>query len=256
MGRGLAVLDALATRTGSATVTEIALAAGRERSQTSRVLTALSANGLAERDQLGYRLSPLVYASAQALTARRLLTEGLTALEQLSASTGEACFLGELYGDSTVTIAEALPRGERLIASWVGRAYPAFCSDAGQAVLWDAEDDEISAVLARTDFTSGGPRAASDVAGFIARIRTAQDRGYSIVDEEAEPGLLSVAAPVRDFRGEVIAAMQIVGPRERLLPRVDALGVDCRTAASVLSRTLGASDESPSTPFDQANTSD
>lgn len=244
MGRGFAVLDALAThaqqRRAPATVTEVALAAGRERSQTSRVLTALAANGLAERDSLGYQLSPLVYASTQALTARRLLTEGLTALEQVSATTGEACFLGELYGDSTVTIAEALPRGQRLIASWVGRAYPAFCSDAGQAVLWDAEDDEVSAVLARTDFSSGGPRAARDITEFIARIREARSRGYSIVDEEAEPGLLSVAAPVHDFRGEVIAAMQIVGPRVRLEARVEVLGHACRTAADELSRALGA----------------
>ncbi|MFF4585489.1 IclR family transcriptional regulator C-terminal domain-containing protein [Streptomyces sp. NPDC001388] len=43
--------------------------------------------------------------------------------------------------------------------------------------------------------------------------RTGWERAYSVVDEEAEPGLYSVAVPVRDFRDEVVAAVQVVGPR-------------------------------------------
>jgi DNA-binding IclR family transcriptional regulator len=239
MGRGMDVLFVLGSSTrmepAGVTVKTLADALARDRSQVSRTLSGLSAVGLSERVESGYRLPASIYASAQALTQRRLLTDGLTVLEETSALTGEACFLGVLSGASTVTIAEAVPPQTGLLGSWVGRAYPAFCSDAGQATLWDADDEEIGFVLSSSDFTSGGPNAPADIEEFIARLRIARARGYSIIDEEAEPGLMSVAAPVFDYRAEVVAALQVVGVRESFAPRIGALGACCRDAADRLS---------------------
>lgn len=249
MGRGMAVLDALGRLTAvpphRASVAEIASELDRDRSQVSRTLSFLAAEGYALRGpDRGYQLSWDSYAAAQDLTERRLRTDGLTAIEGLSAVTGEACFLGELAGDSTVTIAESVPPATRLIGSWVGRPYPAYCSDAGQATLWDASDTEVREVFARTVFDSPGPNAARDVEEFLTRLRQARARGFSIVDEEAEPGLFSVAAPVSDFRGETIAAVQVVGTRARLAPRVNELGEACSAVAEALSRALGAPERS------------
>ncbi|HWU45441.1 MAG TPA: IclR family transcriptional regulator [Humibacter sp.] len=243
MGRGLEILGALADLTAEpphrAKVSDVVATLHRERSQVSRTLKFLADTGLAVRDGAFYQLGWGWYAQAQALSARRLREDGLTVLESLSADTGEAAFLGCLQGDSTITIAESVPKRTRLIGSWVGRAFPAFCSDAGQAVLWDADDDEVRAVFARTDFTSSGPNAAPGVEEFLKRLRDARDRGYSIVDQEAEPGLYSVAAPVRDFRGESIAALQIVGVRRELVERTTELGRECANAAATLSTMLG-----------------
>lgn len=239
MGRGMDVLSALATLTVAhprgVSVSTVAAFLERDRSQVSRTLAHLASMQLAERTSLGYTVSPHPYAHSQALTETRLRTGGLTALEALSAETGEACFLGELYGDSTVTIAESVPPEIGLLGSWVGRAYPAFCSDAGQAVLWDANDAEIRDVFAQTDFTAGGPQAPRNVDAFLARLETSRQRGFSIVEEEAEPGLMSVAAPVFDFRGEVVAAMQVVGTVERLQDRIHDLGTACQRSAQRLS---------------------
>ncbi|RKS93350.1 IclR family transcriptional regulator [Microbacterium sp. AG790] len=245
MGRGFDVLSALAGLTAEnaagASVQQVAHALGRERSQISRTLAALHERGLAVRDDDGgYRLSWSWYADAQELVHRRLRTDGLAVLDALSATTGEACFLGVLAGDATVTIVESIPAGSRMIGSWIGRAYPAFCSDAGRAVLWDADDDEIRAVFADTDFASGGPRAARSVDEFLGRLAESRQRGFAIVDEEAEPELFSVSAPVWDFRGEVVAGLQIVGERAALSARVDELGARCIAAASALSHALGA----------------
>lgn len=238
-------LSALAAATSAspvgASVTEVAGALGRDRSQVSRTLAALSTHGLAERAHSNYRVSTQPYASAQALTEFRLRTDGLTVLERLSSRVQTPCFLGELNGDSTVTIAESIPGNSGLIASWVGRAYPAFCSDAGQATLWDADPSEVRAVFAQTDFSTGGPRAARNTEDFIERLTTARARGYSIVDEEAEPGLLSVAAPVFDYRSENVAALQIVGTRAALASRIAELGAHVRAEANALTLLLGGS---------------
>ncbi|MGN8026856.1 IclR family transcriptional regulator [Microbacterium sp. 22242] len=245
MGRGFDVLSALAalmvSAPGGASVQEVAHALGRERSQVSRTLAALADQRLVVRgEDHRYRLAWGWYAAAQDLTDHRMRTIGLDVLDDLAASVGEACFLGVLQGDSTLTIVESIPAESRMIGSWVGRAYPAFCSDAGQAVLWDATDDEVRTVFARTAFTSPGPNAPASADDFLGRLREARRRGYAIVDQEAEPDLYSVSAPVWDFRGETVAGVQIVGQRASLQPRTAELAGACTAAAEVLSAALGA----------------
>ena len=232
---------AVLTRGGQgASVTDVARALGRERSHVSRTLAALAEQDVVARDAgRRYRLSWGWYTAAADLVDRRVRLEGLSVLDDLAATTGEAVFLGVLRGDTTVTIVESVPAVSRMIGTWVGRAYPAFCSDAGQAVLWDATDDEVRAVLAATTFESEGPRAPRSVDDFLTRLHAARERGYTIVDEEAEAGLYSVAAPVWDFRGEVVAAIQVVGERVLLEPRTAALADACLSAAETLSTSLG-----------------
>lgn len=245
MGRGfdvLSTLAALSARTpGGVSVQDIAHALDRERSQVSRTLSALADRDLVVRSEdHRYRLAWSWYATAQDLMDRRLHTAGLQVLDELAETVGEPCFLGVLQGDSTLTIVESIPAGSGMIGSWVGRAYPAFCSDAGRAVLWDASDAEVRAVFARTSFASPGPNAPSSVDDFLDRLREARALGYAIVDQEAEPDLYSVSAPVWDFRDEVAAGVQIVGERDVLQPRAAQLVEACVAAAEALSAGLGA----------------
>lgn len=227
-----------------ATVSAIADALGRERSQISRTLATLDRSGLVNRHaDRSFTLAWGWYAGAQELTAQRMRTHGLTVLEDLSSQLGEATFLSVLQGDTTLTILESLPAASRMIGSWIGRAYPAYCSDAGRATLWDASDDEIRTVFAAAEFSSQGPNTPVSVDDFLSRLDDDRRRGHAIVDQEAEPGLYSVAAPVWDFRGEVIAAVQVIGTSEAMEPRSVACGEACARAAALLSRELGAPDD-------------
>ncbi|MGW2892195.1 IclR family transcriptional regulator [Streptomyces griseoruber] len=234
--KGLEALSALARGTAeglrhgsAASVAELARRMGRDRSQLSRTVTAMTAEEFVTRDDVSGGVTPhwRLYAAARDLTAHRLRTDGLTALEGMATETGESCYLGVLVGDTTVTVAERVPPGSRQLGSWIGRPYPAYCSDCGQALLSDADDDEVAAVFARTEFTPHGPRTPTGLDDFLRRLAVTRERGYSIVDEEAEPGLYSVAVPVRDFTDEIVAAVQVVGPRRRLEPRTQ----ECVAAA-------------------------
>lgn len=236
MGKGLDALEALADVArggeGMASLSALAARMGRERSQLSRSLDAMVAEGFAVKRPRAVALSWRLFGEGQDLVQHRLRTVGQTALEHVAAETGESAYLGVLVGDATVTIAERVPPGSRQLGSWIGRPYPAYCSDCGQALLLDADEDEVSAVLSRTSFVKHGPNTPADLADFLRRLEQSRRRGYSIVDEEAEPGLYSVAAPVKDFRGEIIAALQVVGPVERLKPVTATLAeVSLRWAA-------------------------
>ncbi len=241
MGRGMKVVFAVGARQQAgepgATVADVASDLGRDRSQVSRGLkVAQQEDFLIRGERLAYALHWGLYADAQAITEQRLRTDGLSALEGLVAATNEGCFLGVLQGDSTVTIGERVPADSRMIGSWIGRPYPAYCSDAGQALLWDASEEEVRTVFADTEFVGHGPNTPASVDDFLGRLEQARARGYSVVDEEAEPGLYSIAVPVRDFRGEVVAALQVVGPKSRLEGRRS----ECAAAAVEWGRWLEA----------------
>ncbi len=225
------------------TAAEVAALLGRDRSQVSRILKTLEAAGLLRRDpgSRRYAVSWELYARAQQVTERRLRRDGRTALEGVAADTGECAYLGVLRGASSVTVLEAMPPALASFVSWVGRGYPAYCSDAGQALLFDADRAEIEAIFAATTFVRHGPNTPVDLEDFLTRLAAARERGYSIVDQEAEPGLYSLAAPVRDFRGEIVAAVQVVGPRRRLHPRTD----ECATAVVTWSAWLTQALSSP-----------
>jgi IclR family transcriptional regulator, pca regulon regulatory protein len=224
MGRGIEAVLAIGARHTSGlpggTAADIATDLGRDRSQVSRSLRTAEQEGfLARTVKRSYALDWSVFTDAQLLTERRLQSDGGTALEALAAETDEACFLGVLRGDSTVTIGESVPAGSNLVGSWLGRPYPAYCSDAGQAALWETPDAQVRSVFSKVEFIRHGPNTPAGVEEFLARRQDAWRRGYSIVDEEAEPGLYSLAVPVRDFKSDVVAALQIVGIKERLEPR-------------------------------------
>ncbi|QSZ50790.1 IclR family transcriptional regulator [Arthrobacter sp. D5-1] len=230
MGRGMMALLAVGARHAEGfdggTVADVAARLGKDRSQVSRSLKGAQQEGFLTRsDQREYSLDWSILTDAQLVTEQRLKTDGLTALEGLATETNEACFLGVLSGNSTVTIGEQVPESANLVGSWLGRPYPAYCSDAGQALLWDAPDTEIRKIFSTVEFVRHGPNTPVSVDDFLERLNKARVRGYSIVDEEAEPGLYSLSAPIRDFKGDVAAALQIVGPKTRVEPQREAFAV-------------------------------
>ncbi|MGO4652926.1 IclR family transcriptional regulator [Arthrobacter sp. 2RAF22] len=224
MGRGIMAVLAVGSRNAEGlpggTVADIAADLGKDRSQVSRSLRVAEQEGFLERaERRSYNLNWSLFTDAQLLTEQRLQTDGITALEGLAGETNEGCFLGVLSGDSTVTVGERIPASSNMVGSWLGRPYPAYCSDAGQALLWEASDAEVRTVFASSAFVRHGPNTPVNVEDFLTRLHEARGRGYSIVDEEAEPGLYSLAVPVRDFKREVVAALQVVGPKTRLAAR-------------------------------------
>lgn len=72
----------------------------------------------------------------------------------------------------------------------------------------------------------------------LARIR---DQGYALSDEELEFGVVAASAPIVDFTGRIVAAVNVSAPKARIGPRLDALGALVSRAARELSLRLGAS---------------
>lgn len=241
--RAIAILTTLgseaATRVEGIGVVEIARLLGREKSQVSRTLKTLAASGLVDRnpDTLGYRLGWRLFTLAASAADQHLLAAAPAVLRRLVTVVGERAHLSVLEGDEVLTVLSENPSRAVIQASgWVGRASSLQNTSSGRALLFDHSDEEIRGLLADVDFGSEARNAPRNAADVLNRVSQARQRGYAVADEEFEVGLVAVAAPVRDFRGRIIAALNVSAPKFRFGQKLDAAGVQVKAAANYLSQ--------------------
>lgn len=199
-------------------VVEIAKKVGREKTQVSRALKALAETGLVERDEetLGYRLGWQFYALAVNAGDRRLRSMAMPVLRRLVATVKEQAHLSVLDNGSVLTVLSERPPQAVQVADWAGRTCALHNTSSGRALLFAWADEEIRELLSGTDFDSAGPSAPHTIDDLLRRLRDARDKGFAVADEEMDAGLIAVAAPVRDFRGEVVAALNVSAPKFRI----------------------------------------
>ena len=239
--RGLRALELLALDDGGLGVVDVARRLGVDKSQASRTLRALADHGLIERDPASraYRLGPRMFAYAALVSERRLLRAAPPVLEGLVHALGERAHLSVLDGAAVLTLLSHSPPHAIQAAGWAGRTVPAYCTAAGRALLADHDADALRALLGGVELVAHGPNTIRTLDELRARVEEANARGYAISDEELEPGLSAVAAPVRRFDGRIVAALNVSGPRFRFGPRLDKAGTEVVLAADVLARALG-----------------
>lgn len=212
---------------GDRTVSELARAVGRERSQVSRMLKALAHGGLLEQDsetrayRLGWHLRVLAAAAGDDLLVRACTP----ALQALVAKTGEVALLSVQEGNRSLTVLREESQQSLQAGGWVGRRSPMHCTASGRVLLFDSDDEQVDA-LTGPDIAnpSPGPGAPGDLRTLLQRLRDDRRRGYSVASEEVEVGLTSISAPVRDSRGHIVGAINVSGPTPRLVDRVEATG--------------------------------
>jgi IclR family transcriptional regulator, KDG regulon repressor len=243
--RGLELLLALgeeeALAAGGLGVVRLAELVGGEKTRVSRTLQTLAAYDLVERDPdtLAYRTGWRLFALASRFADARLLDAAPVFVERLVAEFDEGAHLSVRSGERVVTVVSRAPSRMVAAADAVGRTVALHCTSAGRALLLDHD----RAALAR-DFGPGplprpGPGAPRDLAELERRIAAAREAGYAIADEESELGLVAVAAPVRDFSGRIVAALNVSAPKFRFAARLPRAGIQVREAADELSAVLG-----------------
>ena len=246
LGRGLEILLALggdeAAAEGGLGVVRIAQLVGREKTQVSRALKTLAEHGLVDResDSLRYRLGWRVFTLAARAGDSALLAAAPDLLSGLVESLGETAHLSVLNGTQVLTLLSEQPPTTVRASGWSGRTVPAYCTSSGRALLFDHGRAELEEVFAGHPLPARGICSPRDVAELHRRIVAAHARGFAVVDQELERGLVGVAAPVRDFRGRIVAAVNVSAPKFRFGVQLEtAGGPEVRRAAGELSRRLG-----------------
>ena len=246
LARDLAFLehlaDAEAAGEGGLGVARLAERTGREPSQVSRALVRLAKAGLVARDgpARSYRLGPGLFGLAARVIDGRLLAAAAEPMRRLTVELDETVHLCVLRGDDVVTLRTEAPAHRYRASGWIGVPVPAPCTSAGRALLIDIPDTELGRRFAGHHFPSRGPRSrVHDAASLVAVIAEVRATGHATVDEEFEPDVAGVSAPIRNARGVVVAAINVSAPAERLRGRLAKSGRTAQRHADDVSAAMG-----------------
>ena len=200
-------------------------------------------HGLVERDTEThrYRLGWQLFALAAQVGDQRLLGIAGPLLASLVDRVGERASLTVLRGPDVLTVSSQAPHRAVQTIGWVGRTVPSYCTSSGRALLLDRRREELVRLFAQTRFDPFGPNSPRDVDALHRRIVASRARGFTVVAEEFAPELVAAAAPVRDARGGICAAVNVSAPKYRLggAGRLAALGRAIKEVADEMSELLG-----------------
>jgi IclR family pca regulon transcriptional regulator len=203
LARGLAVIEAFNPQRPKASIADIARATGLTRAAARRCLLTLHGLGYAEFDGKFFTLTPRVLRLGGAYLSSTPLPDILQPeLEAVREAVHESCSAAILDGPDVIYVARSAARRIMSVSLGVGSRLPAHCTSLGRALLSALPESRLEGFLAQLQ-----PAALS--AHTRGAVLAARGAGYALVNEELEPGLRSVAMPVRDMRGRCVAAINI-----------------------------------------------
>ena len=223
-------------------MTDAAALLTRPKSTTSRLLSAMARAGFLDRDtdsgryRVSMRLAALGELAKQSTSLQRV---ALPALQGLASATGETANLVVLVEGEGVNIeAVESPRPVMHLGA-VGRRFPLHASAACKALLAWRPPAEVRRMLP-DPLPRCTAATVTDPATLMRQLGEVRLRGYAVNWGELEEELVAVGAPVRDHRGEVVAAVSISAPASRVA-RTDlpTIGAHVRRAAHQVSSALG-----------------
>jgi IclR family pca regulon transcriptional regulator len=210
LARGLEVIAAFPPGRPSMSLADVAAATGLARPTARRILLTLQALGYVRSDGREFALTPRVLELGVAyVRSMGLWDVARPHLEQLVALTDESCSIAQLDGSDVVYVARvAVPKIVSL-AVQIGTRFPALQTSLGKVQLAALAPDELDRVLAEPTRSGLVPRWQPDRAERDAELQEVRARGWALTDEQLTLGIRSVAAPLRDGTGKVIAAVNV-----------------------------------------------
>ena len=208
--RGLEVLRSFGAGAPAQTLSEAAERVGLTRAGARRILLTLQTLGYVEQDGRQFRLTPKVmelgfaYLSAQPWWhLAQPLMEELT--QQLKESTSAAV----LDGEQIVYVLRVPVHKIMSINLGVGSRLPAHCTSMGRVLLANLAEDERERRVLAMDLAPLTPKTVTDPEKLLRTLAQVRRQGWSLVSEELELGLMSMAVPIRDRAGRTVAAINV-----------------------------------------------
>ena len=239
--RAAQVMEILA-REGTAGVGAIARELEVHGSTASRLITALEAYDLVERDGAGGKVRlgvGLLRLAAATRSGLDLTAQAGPVCDALAEELGETVNVAVLRDGAAVNVYQAQGRRTVALHNWVGDRTVLHATSSGKMLMAHLPEAKREAMLEapRERFTAATVTSAAELREQFVQAR---ERGWAEAVEEFEEGLNAAAAPIRGPAGEVIAAVSVAGPAYRLAPEDLPRAADALLrAAEQISRRLG-----------------
>lgn len=214
--RGLMVLSAFTQGSPVLGVADLARAVNLNRSTTYRYVATLARLGYLEQDPdtRKYSLGPRVVEwGLTALSSLEVTRVAASCLQSLADETGFSASMAILDGPDIVYVDRRKSRRPTGLAVeldlHVGSRIPAYCTSMGKVLLAYCDRTALRALLERTNLARRGPNTITAREQLTAALAKVRETGVAVANEEFAAGVRSIAAPVRDRSGNVIAAINV-----------------------------------------------
>jgi IclR family transcriptional regulator, KDG regulon repressor len=241
--RAILILQLLGREAGGLTISEIAQKLSIPKSTVFTILTTLHEHNMVEREEgsgrfgLGMELFTLGSIVLESLNPR---SAGREILKQLAEETHLTAHLGIIDRDEVVYIEKIESQARIKVSSRLGGRMSLHCTALGKAMLSAMPETERALLLQGMRLSQQTPNTITSLPGLLEELQRVRERGYAMDDEENEPGIRCLAAPVYNHHGEVSYAISISGPLDQITAeRIDELANEVVRAARELSWRLG-----------------
>ncbi len=214
--RGLEVIRSFSTEAPRQTLTEVAGRSGLSRAGARRILLTLETLGYVHNDGKFFSLTPRILDLGFAyLSSMPIWNLAEPVMEALVAEVKESCSAAALDGTDIVYVLRVPTHKIMSISLGVGSRLPAYCTSMGRMLLSALPEDEAMKCLQKSALTARTKYTVTDVKELMAKIAQARKQGWSLVNQELEEGLVSMAAPITNRSGQTVAALNISGQANR-----------------------------------------
>jgi IclR family pca regulon transcriptional regulator len=217
LARGLSVIRAFGPKHGSMTLSEVAVRADITRAGARRVLLTLQRLGYVASDGRRFHLTPKILDLGYSFLSSLDIWEfAQPIMERLVDAVHESCSASVIDGDDIVYVMRVPTRRIMSINLSIGTRLPAYATSMGRVLLAAYSERELSAYLSRTTrarLTEHTRTTADELRAVIEETRRA---GWALVDQELEEGLRSIAVPLTNAKGRVVAALNVSAHASRV----------------------------------------
>lgn len=219
--RGLQVIQVFSEKNNALTVTEAAKLAGLSRPATRRILLTLEHLGFAEAQNGVYRLTARTLSLGYAyLSSNNKWSIAHSYMREFVEKTEESCSISILDGSDVLYVARVSTKRIMSINLDVGSRLPAYATSMGHVLLANLPEDELEHQLDSIGFEKFTDKTIDNKEELKKVLKEVQVKGWGGVDQQFEEGLRSIAVPIQDGQGKVIAAINCSAHAGRISKQV------------------------------------
>ncbi|WP_227935276.1 IclR family transcriptional regulator [Alkalihalobacillus deserti] len=213
---GLSILRLFSNEKSNWGITEIANVLSLNKSTVSRLVKELVEEGFLEKSGTTYQLGISVLCLSGVITSHlEIFREAKPSLHKLVARVEETAHISVLE-DSNITYLHKVDCKQPVhLMSFIGKNNPATCTSSGK-VLLAFQPTEVTHRVLDNGLPKCGPNSITDREELLQELQAIRQQGFSICVNELHEEVVSIAAPVKDYTGEVMASVSIVGPSQRM----------------------------------------
>ena len=201
------------------TLSEVAAASGQTRAGARRILLTLVREGYAVMDGKLFDITPQVLELGYSvLSAKGVWDIARPFIDHLSEEIRESVSAAVLDKHDVVYVSGAQYHRVLSVGISVGARFPAHCTATGRVLMAAQPEDTLDSLLGNINLEPMTERTVTDLKEFRRILDDAREKGWCMVDQELEIGLMSIAVPVYNSVNTLVGAINVGVPTVRMTP--------------------------------------